>query len=308
MDRWDVVVIGAGPAGLAAALYLARFRRSVLVLHDGQSRALHIPRTHNAPGFPDGISGPELIDRMTVHATVFGAVIDQAWVTHAEHSADGFRLASKDGREWTARAILLATGVRMNQVDLSPDEHQLAIDTGVLRYCPICDGFEHIDARIGVIGCDTNGAAEALFLREYSSDVTLMPLSHAELEEDQVAELEHAGIAVLAGALEHLRPGDDQMLVKLEGQSGATAFDVVYPALGMRPRTRLARMLGITPDEHGCLSPVMLDGEPRPGLFAAGDVIAGLDQISVAIGHGALAATRAHNWLRDMDRHSLQAR
>ena len=77
----EIIVIGAGPAGLTAALYLARYRRDALVIHDGNSRALRIPKTHNAPGFPDGITGPELIERMTRHATEFGARIEEDEVT-----------------------------------------------------------------------------------------------------------------------------------------------------------------------------------------------------------------------------------
>src|SRR5688572_3653170 len=77
-ERWDCLIVGAGPAGLSAALYMARYHRTVLVLHDGKARALRIPQTHNVPGFPDGISGPALIERMTRHACEYGAVVKQA--------------------------------------------------------------------------------------------------------------------------------------------------------------------------------------------------------------------------------------
>lgn len=85
-DAAEVIVIGAGPAGLTAALYLARYRRDVLVVHDGRSRALRIPETHNAPGFPEGIAGPELIARMTPHAAGFGARIEEAEITRMERT------------------------------------------------------------------------------------------------------------------------------------------------------------------------------------------------------------------------------
>jgi len=303
----EIIVIGAGPAGLTAALYLARFRRDVLVLHDGNSRALRIPKTHNAPGFPDGIEGADLIDRMTRHATEFGARIEEAEVTGIERTAGGFRLTSNDGQAWESRAVILASGIFLNQVDLPHDVHEAAIKADVLRYCPICDGYEHSDRKIGVIGCDSDGAAEALFLRQFSDDITLMPLSHPELSREQAREMANAGIAVETGVLVGLEPHDDRMDVRLEDHDAPLAFDVVYPALGCRPRAELAGQLGITLVDEGCIPAETVKDSGVPGFFAAGDVVEGLDQISVAMGHGAMAATNAHNWLREQDRHTLQA-
>jgi thioredoxin reductase (NADPH) len=303
---WDTIIVGAGPAGLTAAMYLARFRRSVLVLHDGGSRALRIPKTHNAPGFPDGIAGLELIERMTTHAEEYGAQLEEAEVASATHSASGFRLEGSDGRIWVSRSLVLATGIRLNQVDLPHEAHEAAIRAGILRYCPICDGFEHIDKRIAVLGCDTNGAAEALFLRRYSRDITLLPRNFPDLSKDELSQLGEAGIAVEFGHVEAFEPSDRCMGIRLEGRSEPLIFDVLYPALGVTPRNELATDLGVPVNDHGC-SP---EDAPKvtnvAGLFIAGDVVEGLDQISVAMGHGAVAATRAHNWLRDIERASLQ--
>lgn len=306
-EEAEVIVIGAGPAGLTAALYLARYRRDVLVLHDGKSRALRIPKTHNAPGFPEGIEGPELIARMTRHAAAFGARIEQAEVNGIERTADAFRLTLADGKSPDSRAVILASGIFLNQVDLPHEIHERAIGAGVLRYCPVCDGYEHSGARIGVIGCDSDGAAEALSLRQYSDDITLMPLSHPELSTEQAREMAEAGIRVETGALDALEPRDDRMDVRLEGRDALLSFDVVYPALGCRPRAELAAQLGIGLEDEGCVPASAVKDSGVPGFFAAGDVVEGLDQISVAMGHGALAATRAHNWLRDQDHHSFQA-
>lgn len=304
----DAIVIGAGPAGLTAALYLARFRRSVLVLHDGQSRVLRIPNTHNAPGWPDGVSGGDLIKRMNAHALTYGAALERAEVTAAQRLNGEFRLSSADDRTWRSRALILATGVRMNEIGLPREVHEAAIRAGVLRYCPICDGFEHIDEKIGVVGCDTNGAAEALFLRQYSRDITLMPLCHPELSAQQLAELNEAGITVIHGTLQSLVPKDDRVEVFLEGRDGPLAFDVIYPALGCNPRSELAAALGVATDEKSQIPAAAVRGTEIEGLYAAGDVVEGLDQISVAIGHGAMAATTAHNWLRELDHHCLKAR
>lgn len=305
VQKAEVIIVGAGPAGLTAALYLVRYRRDALVLHDGKSRALRIPKTHNMPGFPEGIEGTELIDRMTQHATHYGARVDTGEVIGIERQAGGFRLRSCDG-VWECRAVVLATGILLNQIDLPDDQHEAAIRAGVLRYCPICDGYEHRNRRIGVIGCDSNGAAEALFLRQYSRDITLMPLWHPELSPEQLREVADAGISVHTGALVGLQPHSDRFDVRLEGEHGVQSFDVIYPALGCRPRAELAAQLGVALDDKGSIASGAVSDSGVPGLFAAGDVLDGLDQVSVAIGHGALAATAAHNWLREQDRHTLQ--
>lgn len=307
MDRsskWDIVVVGAGPAGLTAALYLARYHRHVLLVHDGKSRALRIPLTHNAPGFPEGINGIDLIQRMIGHAEKYGAVLREAPIKTIEHTAEHFSLTTDSGEAIQSRAVILATGIFLNEVDLPREVHEQAIKDDVLRYCPICDAYEHTDTNIGVLGCDSNGAAEALFLRRYSERITLMPLSHPELSASEKAQLDEAGIKVTNGALVELTPHQDRIDVRLDAQETAS-FDVVYPALGCAPRAELGQALGLSLTESRCLQPETVTGGPIEGLWAAGDVVEGLDQISVAMGHGALAATKAHNWLREKDSETL---
>src|SRR5690606_41081503 len=131
----------------------------------------------------------------------YGADIQEAEVSAITAVAGGFNLHLADGSALVGRAVILATGVDLDQVALPEAVHEAAIRAGVLRYCPVCDGYEHIGKRIGVIGCDSNGAAEALFLRQYSDDVTLMPLSHPELSPAQVQELAASGVGVETGPL-----------------------------------------------------------------------------------------------------------
>lgn len=298
---FDIAIIGAGPAGLSAALYAARFCRSTLVLHDGTARAARIPRTYNVPGFDGGVAGKDLLDRMVRHAEEFGARLVSSKVADVSHTDGVFSLAGEDGAMWSARALILATGLELNQVPLDEDLHEAAIASGVLRYCPVCDGFEHQGARIAVLGCNVSGAAEALFLSGYSSDVTLLPQRDVALTDKEQHDLERAGIAIVTNAVSRFEPADHEMRLHLDGYSAPLAFDVLYPALGSRPRNRLARQLGLTINEAGKVRDASPFGTDVPGLFCAGDVVEGLDQITVAIGHGAIAATKAHNWLRDQD-------
>lgn len=299
-ETWEAIVVGAGPAGLTAALYLARYRRRVLVLHDGSARALQIPSTHNVPSHPHGVSGRDLIEQMAAHAGRYGACIEEARVIDAQKLEEDFVLRGDDGRQWRSRSLILATGLRLNQIPLDPETHQRAIERNVLRYCPICDGYEHIGRRIGVIGCDAQGAGEALFLRRYSDDITLIPRAFAELTADERAKLERAKVRVIDAAATDYTLEEQAMVVKLSNGS-RERFDIVYPALGTRPRTELAKALGIRVTDDGCLPADAPFEAHLPGLYSAGDIVEGLDQISVAFSHGAIAATRVHNWLRECD-------
>ncbi|MNE30646.1 putative glutamate synthase subunit beta [compost metagenome] len=132
-----------------------------------------------------------------------------------------------------------------------------------------------------------------------------MPLSHSELAPAQIQELAAAEIKVETGALIAVAPGPNHIGVLLEDRA-RLEFDVIYPALGCRPRSSLAQQLGIDLTEAGCVTAACVADSGVPGFFAAGDVVEGLDQISVAMGHGAVAATKAHNWLREQDQDTLQ--
>jgi thioredoxin reductase (NADPH) len=280
---------------------MGRYRRSTLVIHDGQARALRIPKTHNAPGFPDGICGTDLIERMSAHAEKFGVEFEQGEIVSAKPISAGFEFQSAQGTRWQSRTLLLATGIILNQVALEHDVHEEAINNGILRYCPVCDAHEHIDTSIGVIGCDSQGAGEAMFLRRYSANITLVPQSFSELTAVMRDTLEKAGITVVETPLVKLDPQKTRMNVFVAGREESLSFDVIYPALGSRPRSGLAASLGIALDENGNVGRNAPFKTSVAGLFCAGDIVEGLDQISVAIGHGAIAATKAHTWLRECD-------
>ncbi len=298
-NHYDAAIVGGGPAGLTAAIYLARFRRKVVLFDRDGSRAKLIPRSHNHAGFPDGVPGPELLARMAEQATKFGAEIRAGDASTIAADGEGWRL-SGDGIDITARAVILATGVDNHCFDMPWDEHQAALDAGKLRYCPVCDGFEAIDQRIAVIGAGTHGVAEALFLRTYSDKVALFTLVENELHEKDRADLAAAGIPWDPRPVARYDfSGDGAILHFADGDS--VAIDTVYPALGSEPNIALFTQLGLRTDGEGC---IMTDGHQRlglSGLYAAGDIVAGLDQISVAMGHAAIAATTLHNDLRTRD-------
>lgn len=292
----DCIIIGGGPAGLTAAIYLARFHLGIRLFDCGSSRAAQIPCTRNHAGYPEGISGKELLARMLAQAEKYGAVRELAEVEGLRLIEGGFGVRVGE-REHAARTVLLATGVVNNRPDMPNELHDTALARGLLRYCPICDGYEVTDKRIGVIGTGSHGMAEALFLRGYSADVTLIaPEAHA-LSDEEVTLLDEAGIARIEGpcggyAIEGER-------IALDTAEGRKDFDTIYPALGSVIRSGLAIQVGARADENGCLE---VDDHQRtsvPGLFAAGDVARGLDQISHAMGEAGVAATTIRNLLAE---------
>jgi len=292
----DCIIIGGGPAGLTAAIYLARFHLGIRLFDCGSSRAAQIPCTRNHAGFPEGISGKELLARMLAQAEKYGAVRELAEVESLRLLDNGFGVRVGE-REHAARTVLLATGVVNNRPDMPRDLHDAALARGLLRYCPICDGYEVTDKRIGVIGTGSHGMAEALFLRGYSADVTLAAPEAHDLSEEDTAKLDAAGIARIDGPCGGYAIEGDGFAFDTAG--GRLAFDSVYPALGSKIRSGLAIQVGARADENGCLE---VDDHQRtsvPGLFAAGDVARGLDQISHAMGEAGVAASTIRNLLAE---------
>jgi thioredoxin reductase (NADPH) len=292
----DCIIIGAGPAGLTAAIYLSRYLLSIRLFDSGDSRAALIPCTRNHAGFPGGISGKELLDRMREQARDFGAIREEKRVEHLARVKDGFAVGTDSGA-YRARTVLIATGaLNLHPPGIDEALHDEALARGLLRYCPVCDGYEVTDKRVAVIGSGEHGTREAEFLRGYTADVTLIaPLDRHELDADCRRRLEEAGVAIVAGPCGGYAIHDDRLTLLTGG--GRLAFDSVYPALGLHTRSELAVEAGARATEDGCLVVDRHLETAVPGLFAAGDVVLGLDQISHAMGQAGVAATAIRNHL-----------
>ena len=291
----DCLVIGGGPAGLTAAIYLARYHLDILVVDGGKSRAAWIPTSHNHAGFPDGIHGEELLKRMREQAQRYGTRIAQGEIHRVERDeASGLFTADHGGGPIVARTVLLATGVTNRRPPMDMAVHDDALARGLIRYCPICDGYEVTDQRVAVIGTGERGTAEAIFLRSYTADLTLFaPDGPHELSSVDRAKLVEAGVVMVDGPVGAIEPGDGEIIVAASGQR--LAFASLYPALGSDTHTQLAEMLGASQAGDNCIT---VDNHQRtsvPGLYAAGDVVKGLDQISHAMGEGAVASTTIRN-------------
>ena len=291
----DCLVIGAGPAGLTAGVYLRRFHRAVRVVSLPDSRALKIECSRNVPGFPDGISGSGLLQRLRQQLAAFGGEVVEAEVHALRREGEAF-VAEIDGQRLRSRRVLLATGVK-DVEPLLPGTDVLRRQA-LLRQCPVCDGYEHSGRRIAVLGRGDHGAREALFLRRFSEQVRLVDTHPDEpVTEARRRELAEAGIACDAVLPSSVEIGADGQVRLLCIDGCVQEADVVYAALGSRPRSGLARALGATLDERGAVVTDAHLCSSLPGLYAAGDVVSALDQIAVAHGHAAIAATAIHNSL-----------
>lgn len=289
----DCLIIGAGPAGLAAATYLARYRRDVVVVDSGDSRAAKIPRSRNIPGYPDGISGVRLLERLRLQAQNAGIVVTAGCITAIAGEEGAFE--ARHGRHVVrAQRVLLATGMT-DHVPL-PGLTRRATMRGVVRWCPICDGMEASDRRIVLLGEPEHGPPHALFLRTWTRDLTLVLPPGPALPTSQRRDLAEAGIALVRRKVERARVrADGGELICADGSR--IPFDILYPMTGGRARSGLAQALGARSDRQKHLVCRPGQGTSVPGLHAAGDVVASLHQVSVAFAQGAQAATAIHNAL-----------
>lgn len=292
-DIFDCAVIGGGPAGLTAAVYLGRSRRRFTIFDTGESRARWIPTSHNTPGFPEGVHGEELLARLREQAAQYGPKPQREKVESLVKGDDGaFRLRTASG-EVLARTVILATGVR----DEVPELPHLAraVKRGLIRSCPICDGYECSGKSVGVLGSGDHAAREALFLRTYSDRVTVLLNDEHQPSDENRRRLDEAGVRLIVAPVREIAQLENGITCMVAENQGHP-FDVVYSALGIAPNVALAEQAGAELAEGR----VVVDDHMRTtvdGLYAAGDVVRSLNQVAVAYAEAAIAAVAIHNGL-----------
>ncbi len=293
--RCETLIVGGGPGGLTAAIYLRRFRRDVFVADKGHSRLSLIPLSHNYPGFPGGICGNELLQRLREQLTCYEGAIDDLEITALRKDGDIF-VATHDGGEIHTPVVVLATGVA--DAGMPVEGWHEAVASGAVRLCPVCDGYDILDKRVAVVSQPHNRTGHALFMRTFSCDVTLFEREAGEpLSDDEAARLHDAGVRYVASPLKGVTLTDDKLPVLHTEDGEDYRFDVFYPMLGEKARSTLGVDMGAA---SGDCDKLVVDSHQRttvPGLYAIGDVVVGLNQISVATGQAAIAATAIHNAL-----------
>jgi thioredoxin reductase (NADPH) len=284
----DCAVIGGGPAGILAAVYLARFRRTVLLAQSGRPRASWIPRTRNVPGYPDGIGGTDLLERLTEQLDRYEVRRVDARIQGLSGARGHFELSDAARPVVRARRVILASGVADN---IPGDLSKLwsLVEAGRVRLCPVCDAYELRGKRIGVLSRGDHAVGEALFLAAYTRSVSLFTHGSGGLSDAATAELARARIDVRSAAVTDVTDGGALNVTLNDGET--VGLEALYVGFGVRVHSELATALGARCDDHGYLFVDQKQQTTIPGLYAAGDVVQSLSQISVAFGQAAMAAS-----------------
>jgi thioredoxin reductase (NADPH) len=298
---YDTLIVGGGPGGLTAAIYLRRFTRNVALVDKGNSRLRLIPVSHNYPGFPEGVPGHILLGNLATQLQRYGGNVMPGEIVDLRIE-DGLFVGdyqpegSDDIVQIRAHTVLLATGVA--DAGLPIENWREAVAFGSVRLCPVCDGFDVIDKRIAVATSEVNPVGHALFMRTFSADVTLFERgAPSMLTDEDRRRLDAAGVRTIDSPLLSVTL-DASMKPVMHTEDGRDfEADVFYPMLGENARSGLAAKLGARTAQ--CDEIVVDDHQQTavPGLYAIGDVVVGLNQIAVATGQAARAAVRIHNQL-----------
>jgi thioredoxin reductase (NADPH) len=294
-NAYDCVVVGAGPAGLSAAIYLARFNRSALVVDQGAGRSTTHEVNENYLGFPDGIASRDLRERGREQAQRFGAEFVTGRVEEIEREEGGFRLGA-DNSEYRARSVILATGV----VDEFPRFENAGDYVGKsLFWCITCDGYKVRGKRVMLVGEDDEAAVTCMQFLNFTdqlSFVTNRDPGESALTDDARRRLDSAGIPLYESCIAHVS-GDDGMMHTVHLRDGPDVeLDVMFSQQGARPNSGLAESLGVELSRQGY---ILCDEEQRtkvPLLYAAGDVTRIFAHQIVTAAHEGATAAQAANY------------
>ena len=295
----DILIVGAGPAGLTAAIYALRAGKSVLLIEKAAigGQMTHSPKIENYPGFPE-ISGTGLADRMTEQALNLGAEMELGEVTALELAGDVKKAVTEDG-EFEAKAVILAMGAKHRTLGL-PGEDELP----GISYCAVCDGDFYRGEDVIIVGGGNSAMQEALLLSETCSHVTMVQnlafLTGEQALKDRVLAKEN--ISVIYGCVADRLLGEDAFtgLVVKNTETGETQTvnaGGLFVAIGLLPDTAPAKGLlalqnGYIEAGENCLTSI-------PGVFTAGDCrTKGIRQVSTAAADGAVAALAAVRYLQ----------
>ena len=307
MQEKDLVVIGAGPAGLTAGMYAARAGLDTLVIEmmmpGGQMATAH--KIKNYPGFPEGVGGMELTELMKAHAENLGTnikTLDE--VTKIEKEGDNFVITTSLG-QYNAKAVVIATGLYRKKLGV-PGEKEFQ-GKGV-SYCATCDGPFFKNRRTAVIGGGTHAVSEALYLNDIAGEIKLIvkrdhPIitrkdTERQLKESKVELVTNTEVLEIFG--QDLVTGLRVMDLNTKKER-TIETDGIFIETGRLPNIALLEGLDVETDEKGYLITDERQETNIKGLYAAGDVCTGkVKQVGVAVGHGSIAALSARDYIKSL--------
>jgi thioredoxin reductase (NADPH) len=304
---YQLLIIGGGPAGLTAGLYAARGRLKALLLEKGATggQVLVTDWVDNYPAFPDGISGFELMDKMTAHADRFGLEKKFATVSSLDLAGDIKTITLENGEQLTSRAVILCTGAKPRKIEV-PGEEELQ-GKGV-SYCATCDAPFYRDQEIAVVGGGNTAIQEALHLTKFASKVTVIHrrdelratkiLQEKAFAEDKMDFLWNAQVSEIVGGA----TGVESLNISYnDGSTSSLPVTGIFILIGVVPNNEVLPLDQLETDSGGF---VVTDSEmctKLPGVFAAGDIRSkNFRQIVNAAGEGATAELSTEHYLGNL--------
>lgn len=301
---YDLIIIGAGSAGLAASIYASRYKINHLVLGKipgGLTLEAHM--IENYPGIMS-ISGMEIMQKFQEHAQSLGVKIEQVEVTNIEKKNKEFEITNSENRKYQTKTIILALGTKRRKLNI-PGEKEF-LGKGV-SYCAVCDCMFYKDKVVAVIGGSDAAAMAALLLAEHTKKVYIIYRKEKLRAEPIVVEKVEADpkIKIIYNTNVLEVKGKDKLekiiLDKLYKGSAELKLDGIFVEIGSVPVVALARKIGVEVDEQNYIKIDSSGSTNIPGVFAAGDITAGLAklrQIVTAAAEGAVAATSVYEYLK----------
>lgn len=308
MEEYDIIIVGAGPAGLTAGMYAGRQNSKTLIIDKGLAGGLglEVPLMQNYPGF-ELISGMELIQKMKAQTENYCEIMENEVIKSIEKTDDGFLLKTKTSsmlmseesyeiKEFKTRSIILATGASHRHLNV-PGEAEF-LGRGV-AYCATCDGMFFINKDILMVGGGNSAAQEALYLKNLGCNVKLVHRRdelrcehHLEkaLEENEIEVLWNSTVEKINGEMMV-----ESVTLKRDGVEDEYNTNAVFIAIGDDPSNELAKELGVELDENGYIITDKSQSTSVEHIYAAGDITGGVKQWVVACGEGAVAAMSAYN-------------
>jgi thioredoxin reductase (NADPH) len=304
---YQLLIVGGGPAGLTAGLYAARGRLKALLLEKGATggQVLVTDWVDNYPAFPDGISGFELMDKMTAHADRFGLEKKFATVSSLDLAGDIKTITLENGEQLTSRAVILCTGGKPRKIEV-PGEEELQ-GKGV-SYCATCDAPFYRDQEIAVVGGGNTSIQEALHLTKFASKVTVIHrrdelratkiLQEKAFAEDKIDFLWNAQVSEIVGGA----TGVESLNINYnDGSTSSLPVTGIFILIGVVPNNEVLPLDQLETDSGGF---IVTDSEmctKLPGVFAAGDIRSkNFRQIVNAAGEGAMAELSAEHYLGNL--------
>lgn len=291
---YDSIVIGGGPAGLSAAIYLARFNRSALVIDMGHGRTMNHEHNENYFGFPQGINARKLTELGKEQAERFGTTFFVDKILQIDKHENKFKLTGQR-EKYEGRTIILATGV----TDLFPTFENYEDYVGKsLFWCITCDGYKTRGKRVVVVGTTNESVVTCLQFKNFTDKLTFVtnceePLN--KITKEYLQRLEKANIPFMCACIKGVegKNGQVESLVMADDQKIETDF--IFNQQGASPNTELAKRLGVQLDKHGYIITDMNQRTNVAYVYAAGDVTkAFAHQIITAAHEGSMAAQTAN--------------